>query len=116
MPISITLHRNHPKERTSGTPQGGVISPVLANLFLHYTFDKWMAINHPNNPFVTYADDAVIHCKTGDEATRLLESLNKRMNECKLELHPIKTRIAVDRPWKRKFLGFSFTSNRKPIN
>jgi RNA-directed DNA polymerase len=44
-------------ERTSGTPQGGVISPVLANLFLHYTFDKWMTINHPNNSFARYADD-----------------------------------------------------------
>jgi RNA-directed DNA polymerase len=49
------------KERTAGTPQGGVISPVLANLFLHYTFDKWMTINHLTNPFVRYADDAVIH-------------------------------------------------------
>jgi RNA-directed DNA polymerase len=105
------------KERTSGTPQGGVISPVLANLFLHYTFDKWMAINHPNNPFARYADDAVIHCKTEDEATRLLESLNKRMSECKLELHPIKTRIVYCKDADRKenyentsfdFLGYTF--------
>ena len=67
-------------ERTSGTPQGGVISPVLANLFLHYAFDKWMSINHPNNPFARYADDAVIHCKTEDEANKCLSRL-KQENE-----------------------------------
>ncbi|MDM5294270.1 reverse transcriptase domain-containing protein [Peribacillus simplex] len=58
-----------------------VISPVLANLFLHYTFDKWMAIYHPNNPFARYADEVVIHCKIEEEAKNLLESLNKRMKE-----------------------------------
>jgi len=76
-----------------------------------------MAINHPNNPFARYADDAVIHCKTADEAIRLLESLNKRMNECKLELHPIKTRIVYCKDADRKenyenisfdFLGYTF--------
>ncbi|MEK5148065.1 MAG: group II intron reverse transcriptase/maturase [Psychrobacillus psychrotolerans] len=105
------------KERTSGTPQGGVISPVLANLFLHYTFDKWMEINHPNNPFARYADDAVIHCKTEEEAKKLLESLNKRMNICKLELHPTKTKIIYCKDADRKeehenisfdFLGYTF--------
>ena len=104
-------------ERTSGTPQGGVISPVLANLFLHYAFDKWMSIHHPNNPFARYADDAVIHCKTEDEAKKVLESLNKRMNECKLELHPTKTRIVYCKDADRKeehenisfdFLGYTF--------
>ena len=104
-------------ERTSGTPQGGVISPVLANLFLHYAFDKWMSIYHPNNPFARYADDAVIHCKTEDEAKKVLESLNKRMNECKLELHPTKTRIVYCKDADRKeehenisfdFLGYTF--------
>lgn len=105
------------EERTSGTPQGGVISPVLANLFLHYTFDKWMFIYHPNNPFARYADDAVIHCKTEKEAKELLESLNLRMNECKLELHPVKTKIVYCKDVDRKedyeniafdFLGFTF--------
>lgn len=105
------------EERTSGTPQGGVISPVLANLFLHYTFDKWMAIYHPNNPFARYADDAVIHCKTEEEAKELLESLNLRMNECNLELHPVKTKIVYCKDVDRKenyeniafdFLGFTF--------
>lgn len=109
------------KERTSGTPQGGVISPVLANLFLHYTFDKWMAINHPNNPFARYADDAVIHCKTEEEAKKLLESLNKRMNICKLELHPTKTKIIYCKDADRKeehenisfdFLGYTFRPRR----
>lgn len=109
------------KERTSGTPQGGVISPVLANLFLHYTFDKWMAINHPNNPFTRYADDAVIHCKTEEEAKKLLESLNKRMNICKLELHPTKTKIIYCKDADRKeehenisfdFLGYTFRPRR----
>lgn len=100
------------KERTSGTPQGGVISPVLANVFLHYTFDKWMSIKHPNNPFARYADDAVIHCKTEAEAEGLLKSLNKRMNDCKLELHPIKTRIVycqdADRKGKHENIAFDF--------
>ena len=105
------------RERISGTPQGGVISPVLANLFLHYAFDKWMTIYHPSNPFARYADDAVIHCETEDEAKKLLESLNKRMNECKLELHPTKTRIVYCKDADRKenheniafdFLGYTF--------
>ena len=109
------------KERTSGTPQGGVISPVLANLFLHYTFDKWMTIKHPNNPFARYADDAVIHCNSEAEAVRLLESLNNRMNECKLELHPTKTRIVYCKDGDRKanhenisfdFLGYTFRPRR----
>ena len=59
-------------ERTAGTPQGGVISPVLANLFLHYAFDKWMERNNPQNPWARYADDGVIHCKTKEEAENLL--------------------------------------------
>lgn len=78
-------------ERTAGTPQGGVISPVLANLFLHYTFDKWMGMNYPNNPWARYADDAVAHCRTREEAENLLQSLKKRFEECKLQLHPDKT-------------------------
>lgn len=105
------------KERTSGTPQGGVISPVLANLFLHYAFDKWMAINHPSNPFARYADDAVIHCKTEEEAKNVLKSLTERLNECKLALHPSKTKIVYCKDTDRKedheniafdFLGYTF--------
>ena len=55
-------------ERTKGTPQGGVISPILANLFLHYVFDMWMKRNYPHNAFCRYADDAVSHCRTKAEA------------------------------------------------
>jgi RNA-directed DNA polymerase len=108
-------------ERTAGTPQGGVISPVLANLFLHYTFDIWMGRNHPNNPWARYADDAVIHSHTKEEAERLLEKLKQRFHECKLELHPDKTRIIYckddDRTgthseMKFDFLGYTFRPRR----
>jgi RNA-directed DNA polymerase len=104
-------------ERTKGTPQGGVVSPVLANLFLHYAFDMWMVKNHPDKPFARYADDAVAHCHTEQDAKMLLESLKLRMAECKLELHPDKTRIVycqdVDRPGNYPdtsfdFLGYTF--------
>ena len=81
------------KKRMKGTPQGGVISPVLANLFLHYAFDVWMARNHPDKPFARYADDGVAHCRSKKEAEKLRESLQKRLAECGLELHPEKTRI-----------------------
>jgi RNA-directed DNA polymerase len=104
-------------ERTSGTPQGGVISPVLANLFLHYVFDKWMELNHPNNPWARYADDGIAHCKTLEEAENLLEKLKLRFEECKLQLHPDKTRIVYCKDDDRKgehneikfdFLGYTF--------
>ena len=80
-------------ERNSGTPQGGVISPVLANIFLHYAFDIWMETNYSMAPFARYADDAVIHCKSEKQAKEIKESLTLRMKQCKLELHPDKTRI-----------------------
>ena len=105
------------QERTKGTPQGGVISPVLANLFLHYAFDKWMDREHPDKPFVRYADDAVVHCESKEDAEELRSSLEKRLAECKLELHPTKTRIVYCKDGSRKgdypentfdFLGFTF--------
>lgn len=108
-------------ERRTGTPQGGVISPVLANLFLHYVFDKWMVRKYPNNPWVRYADDAVTHCRTEKEAEDLLEQLDERFNECGLELHPDKTRIvyckdddrrADYRETKFDFLGYTFRPRR----
>ena len=104
-------------ERKSGTPQGGVISPVLANMFLHYVFDMWMKRNFPQAPFERYADDGVIHCRTKEEAIHIKEKLAKRFEECKLELHPIKTRIVYcqdkDRTKKEEltefdFLGYTF--------
>jgi RNA-directed DNA polymerase len=80
-------------ERNSGTPQGGVISPILANLFMHYVFDSWMSRNFPENPIVRYADDGIVHCRTEEEAQRLRVELGNRFRECGLDLHPDKTRI-----------------------
>jgi len=109
------------KERTKGTPQGGVISPVLANLFLHYAFDVWMAWNHPDKPFARYADAAVTHCRSREGAEELYESLKKRMAECGLELHPTKTRIVYCKDDDRRedypetsfdFLGYTFRPRR----
>ena len=103
--------------REAGTPQGGVISPVLANLFLHYCFDKWMEREFPNNPWSRYADDAVIHCVTEKQAQYLKSRLAKRFQECKLEIHPEKTRIVYCKDSNRTgenenieftFLGYTF--------
>ena len=80
-------------QTVQGTPQGGVVSPLLANLFLHVVFDKWMEKFHPEKPFERYADDIVVHCKTEKQAIYMLHKIKSRMNECKLELHPEKTRI-----------------------
>jgi RNA-directed DNA polymerase len=104
-------------ERTKGTPQGGVASPILANLFLHYVFDLWMKRNHPLLPFCRYADDGVVHCRTESEARALRKALEERFKECKLELHPEKTRIVYCKNSNRRkdypvvsfdFLGFTF--------
>lgn len=80
-------------DRLSGTPQGGVISPLLANIFLHVAFDKWMEKNHPHKSFERYADDIVVHCRTERQAKYLLREIASRLRECKLELHPEKTKI-----------------------
>jgi RNA-directed DNA polymerase len=80
-------------ERTQGTPQGGVISPLLANLFLHYVFDHWMQRHHSESPFARYADDAVIHCRSRSQAQELLQAIKERFEACGLELHPLKTKI-----------------------
>jgi len=105
------------KERTLGTPQGGVISPILSNLFLHYTFDLWMKRTHPDLPWCRYADDGLVHCRTEQEAEALKAELRARLTECHLELHPTKTKIVYCRDGKRKgtypnvkfdFLGYCF--------
>jgi len=109
------------EERKAGTPQGGVISPVLANLFLHYAFDKWIQINFQQIPWARYADDAIAHCRTKEEAENLLEKLEQRFNECGLELHPDKTRIIYCKDDDRRgdfpitkfdFLGYTFRPRR----
>jgi RNA-directed DNA polymerase len=79
--------------RTCGTPQGGVISPVLSNLFLHYVFDVWMTRHYKNKEWCRYADDGIVHCKTEYGAKQLLVDLKKRFAECGLELHSEKTKI-----------------------
>lgn len=103
--------------RTSGTPQGGVVSPVLSNLFLHYTFDMWMTRNYPKILWCRYADDGLLHCKTEAQAQQLLMELNQWFVECGLELHPGKTKIVYCKDGERKenypnksfdFLGYTF--------
>ena len=103
-------------ERTRGTPQGGVISPILSNLFMHYAFDLWMARTHPDLPWCRYADDGLF--TAGRSRSQALKaSLQARLAECRLEMHPTKTRIVYCRDGKRKgkypgvefdFLGYCF--------
>jgi RNA-directed DNA polymerase len=113
-------------ERTQGTPQGGVISPVLSNLFLHYAFDLWMARTYPELPWCRYADDGLVHCRTEQEAQAVKAALDARFAECHLEMHPTKTKIVYCKDGSRKgkypnmefdFLGYTFrprsVKNRK---
>jgi RNA-directed DNA polymerase len=104
-------------QRTKGTPQGGVVSPMLANLFMHYTFDAWMAREHPGLPWCRYADDGLVHCRTEAEAKAVKAKLAARLAECHLELHPEKTKIVYCKDGRRRkkypnttfdFLGYSF--------
>ena len=103
--------------REKGVPQGGVISPVLANLFLHYVFDKWMVINFPKLPWCRYADDGIVHCKSKVQAEYIRKCLEQRFNACKLEIHPEKTKIVYCKDSNRKqkygnvqftFLGYTY--------
>jgi group II intron reverse transcriptase/maturase len=105
------------EKQGKGTPQGGVISPLLSNLFLHYALDKWLEQKAPTVKYERYADDAVIHCKSKAHAERVLNRLKERMTECGLELHPEKTKLVYCRDFKRPgkhktvkfdFLGYSF--------
>ncbi len=104
-------------QRTRGTPQGGVISPVLANLFLHYAFDTWMGRRYPHLKWCRYADDGLIHCRSEAEALAVKAALQARLAECQLEMHPDKTKIAYCKDFKRRaqypntkfdFLGYCF--------
>ncbi len=85
-----------------GTPQGGVISPLLANLFLHYAFDMWITKLHPGISFERYADDIIVHCHTQQEAEEILRQITMRMDQCRLELHPFKTKIVYCKDHRRK--------------
>jgi group II intron reverse transcriptase/maturase len=105
------------QKQGKGTPQGGVISPLLANLFLHYAFDKWLENQGAKIAFTRYADDVIVHCKSKSHAEWLLKSIHKRMESVGLELHPKKTKIVYCRDHRRKgkhskvkfdFLGYSF--------
>lgn len=100
-----------------GTPQGGVISPLLANLFLHYAMDMWLEQTHPTVSYVCYADDAILHCRNKAQAEDVLKTLKERMLKCGLELHPEKTKLVYCKDYRRQenhemvkfdFLGYSF--------
>ena len=108
-------------ERTRGTPQGGVVSPLLANLFMHYAFDAWMTRTFPRIRFERYADDVLVHCVSQAQARYVLEAIRTRLAECGLELHPTKTKLVYckddDRPGKHEavrfdFLGYTFQPRR----
>ena len=107
--------------RDKGTPQGGVVSPLLANLFLHYAFDTWMKRQYPQIPFERYADDGICHCRSKAEAERLRVAIEKRFAECGLELNLQKTKIVYCKEDDRRgnypeqkfdFLGFTFQPRR----
>ncbi len=101
-----------------GTPQGGVISPLLSNLYLHYVLDKWLAKHYPQLAFVRYADDIIIHCNNEIEAKQALLAIRQRIQECKLRLNEEKTKLVYCKDYRRKekkgykkkfdFLGFTF--------
>ncbi len=103
--------------RERGTPQGGVISPLLSNLFLHYVFDVWLERGFPGVLFERYADDIICHCRSEHEAAQLRKVLERRFLECGLELHAEKTKVVYCKDTNRKgnyaiqqfdFLGYCF--------
>ncbi len=111
-------------ERDKGTPQGSAASPILANLFMHFAFDTWMARRFPGCPFERFADDAVVHCRTRRQAEEVLAAIAERMEQVGLRLHPDKTRIVYCKDGRRRgdyehasftFLGFTFRA-RKAID
>jgi RNA-directed DNA polymerase len=96
-------------QRDRGTPQGSSVSPVLANLFLHYAFDAWMVREHPGVPFERYVDDAVVHCVSESQAQSMRQAIAERMEHVGLRLHPDKTRIVYCQDANRR-LGYEHTS------
>lgn len=109
------------QQRTKGSPQGSVVSPLLANLFMHWAFDCWMTRTFPHIRFERYADDVIIHASSGAQAGHVLEAVRQRLGQCDLELHPEKTKIvycqdddrkAGHEPGKFDFLGYTFRPRR----
>jgi hypothetical protein len=118
-PVQEEEGRLVPREK--GTPQGGAVSPLLANLFLHYALDRWMAVKYPRVPFERYADDVIVHCRTEREAEEVRNAIAARLRDCRLELHPEKTKIVYCKDELRKrrhdhekldFLGYEFRPRR----
>lgn len=118
-PLQMSKGEQRVMER--GVFQGNVISPLLANLFLHYAFDVWLKRNFPNNPYERYADDALVHCRSYEQAERLRQEIETRLSECGLTLHPEKTKIVYCKDENRQgqhqhekfnFLGYTFRARR----
>ncbi len=114
-PFETADGMRQPRER--GTPQGGVVSPILMNLFMHYAFDCWMQRAYPQCPFARYADDAVVHCRSRKQAEDVMQAIAERLAECGLKMHPEKSKVVYCKDSKRRgrhthvsftFLGFTF--------
>jgi RNA-directed DNA polymerase len=120
----IVMPDGRTQARNRGTPQGSCVSPVLANLFMHYAFDMWLEREFPAVTFERFADDAVVHCATERQAREVLAALDARMAEVGLQLHPDKTRIVFCKDGKRRyadcaqtsftFLGYTFRARNAP--
>ena len=120
----IVMPDGRTQARDKGTPQGSAVSPVLANLFMHYAFDKWLEHEFPAIKFERYADDAVVHCATERQANEVLAALEERMAKVGLQLHPDKTRIVFCKDGRRRyadcehtsftFLGYTFRARNAP--